>query len=729
MAKNEAKITFVAETGKFNDSIKGANAELRLSKAEMKLLEKQMQSSGGELEQYEQKQGLLEKQLDASKRKVDALNQKLQVAIKCYGEDSVAVARLRTDIARARTEEEGIQQAIDKCNDELKEAKAASKNASSAYDELTKKISDQESELTRLKKEYSDYVVSGNEASDGARELESSIRQLSDELKGNKRVLSDAADKADELDGSLSDAGTGADSANGGFTILKGTIANLAADAIKSAISKLGEFASYLKELPEATREFRQDISTLETSFDNASFSADTAKETWKELYAIFGEDDRAVETANHISKMAKNQKELNEWVNITTGIWGTYQDSLPVEGLAEASNETAKTGQVTGVLADALNWSGESAQMLSKYMSEDCTTAEDAFNQALKECSNEQERQQLITETLTALYGDAANTYRETSGAQMDAKRAAAEHQEVEAELAETVEPVTTELTELKTELMEGVKPAVESVSGAILNVIGWAREHPIIIGAVTGAVGALAVALGVVAIAAAVYTAAQWAMNSAILANPITWIVVAIVAGAGLIVGAGIAIYNNWDKIKKKANDLKNSVVGAFTKIKDGIVEKINTAKDKVTGAIDKIKNAFKFKWSLPKISIPKFSVSGGKAPWGFGGKGSLPKIDVKWNKDGFIVNKASIIGQLGGKLMGAGEDGPEALTPISLLQDFIDRAFEKNIVHYATEGGGSDIYNFYVDDATINDNAQMREVAKKFVEEMVRLGGMNR
>lgn len=729
MAKNEARITFVAETGEFNDSIKSANVELRVSKAEMKLLEKQMQSSGGELEQYEQKQRLLEKQLDASKQKVDALNQKLQVAIKYYGEDSVAVGKLRTDIAKAKTEEEGIRQAIEKCNSELEEAKTVSKNADSAYATLTKTISDQESELARLKREYSDYIVSGNEASEGARELESSIKQLSGELKENKRILSDAADKVNELDSELEEAGTGADSANGGFTVLKGTIANLAADAIKSAISKLGEFASYLKELPEATREFRQDMSTLETSFDNANFSADTAKETWKELYTVFGEDDRAVETANHISKMAKNQRELNEWVNITTGIWGTYQDSLPVEGLAEASNETAKTGQVTGVLADALNWSSEAAEMFANYMSEDCTTAEDAFNQALQECSNEQERQRLITETLTALYGDAANTYRETSGAQMDAKRAAAEHQEAEAKLAETVEPVTTELTELKTELMEGVQPAVENVSGAILNVIGWAKEHPVIIGAVTGAVGALAVALGVLAIAAAVYTAAQWAMNSAILANPITWIVVAIVAGAGLIIGAGVAIYNNWDKIKKKASELKNDVVGTFTKIKDGVVEKINIAKDKVTGTIDTIKKAFKFKWSLPKISIPKFSVSGGKAPWGFGGKGSLPKIDVKWNKDGFIVNKASIIGQLGGKFMGAGEAGPEALTPISLLQDYIDRAFEKNIVQYATESGTGNVYNFYVDDAMINDNAQIREVTKKFIEEMVRLGGMNR
>lgn len=124
---------------------------------------------------------------------------------------------------------------------------------------------------------------------------------------------------------------------------------------------------------------------------------------------------------------MAKNQKELQQWTTILTGVFGTYGDSLPVESLAETAAETAKTGTVTGSLADALNWSSEAATMFAGYMNKDVKTAEDAFNVALSKCSTEQERQALITETLTKLYGGAAEQYQETAGDILDANDATA--------------------------------------------------------------------------------------------------------------------------------------------------------------------------------------------------------------------------------------------------------------------------------------------------------------
>ena len=63
-----------------------------------------------------------------------------------------------------------------------------------------------------------------------------------------------------------------------------------------------------------------------------------------------------------------------------------------------------------------------------------------------------------------------------------------------------------------------------------------------------------------------------------------------------------------------------------------------------------------------------------------------------------------------------------------PITVLQDYINRAFERNLSINA-EGGGGSVYNFYVNDAMINSSEEMRSVAKDFIEEMVRLGGMNR
>ena len=538
-----------------------------------------------------------------------------------------------------------------------------------------------------------------------------------------------------------------AESAGDGFTVMKGAIADLVSAGIQWGIEKISEFVGYLSSLPAETLELRQDLATLTTSFDDMNFSTETATNTWKGMYAIFGEDDRAVEASNLIAKMSENQQDLNDWTTITTGIWSRYQDSLPVEGLAEASMETAKTGQVTGVLADALNWAG--------YM-------EDDFQKKLDECSTEQERQSLITETLMGLYEESADTYKETAEGQMTAKEAAADLMLAESELAEMVEPVTTEFTVLKTEMLEGLMPAMEAISGVMTDALEWMREHPTAMQAISAAVGVLAVGFTGLAVALGIYTVYQWAMNSALLANPIVWIVAAIIAAVAALVAIGVVLYKNWDKIKAKAQEvwgavtakfneakskvtsimeniktsvtskfesIKQGAINKFTALKNGIINPIQTAKDKISGIINKIKGLFNFSWSIPKPKVPKFTVSGGKAPWGFGGKGKLPSVDVKWNALGAVVTKPTLVGSVGDTLMGAGEAGAEAILPISVLQDYINNAFDRNVYAYAAAGGGGEVYNFYVNDATINDNAQMRDVAKDFITEMVRLGGMNR
>lgn len=268
--------------------------------------------------------------------------------------------------------------------------------------------------------------------------VKAAIESMADRLEMLEGVADEAQGQLEELEKASRDL-------KGGFTIAKGAAADLVSSGIQTIVGAAKDAATSIYGLAESTREFRQDMGTLETAFDSAGFSAETATDTWKGLYSVFGEDDRAVEAANNIARMADNQEELEEWVKITTGVWGTYQDALPVESLAEAAAETAKVGQVTGTFADALNWSSEAAEMLAGFMNDEVTTAEDAFNVALSACSDEADRQALITDTLTVLYGDAAAKYEETAGTLMDANAANADYTLTLAEMGEKIEPVTT--------------------------------------------------------------------------------------------------------------------------------------------------------------------------------------------------------------------------------------------------------------------------------------------
>ena len=199
----------------------------------------------------------------------------------------------------------------------------------------------------------------------------------------------------------------------------------------------------------ESTREYRTEMGKLETAFTTSGLTAKAAESTYTSLYSVLGETDQAVEASNHLAKLCDTEEQLSSWTDICTGVYATFGNSLPVEGLTEAANETAKVGQVTGSLADALNWAGVS---------------EDEFNAKLEKCSSEQERAQLITETLTGLYSDAADTYKELNGDIMSANEAQAKLTAATAKIGAVVEPVIATVKGAFADLVLSIMPVAET-------------------------------------------------------------------------------------------------------------------------------------------------------------------------------------------------------------------------------------------------------------------------
>lgn len=215
--------------------------------------------------------------------------------------------------------------------------------------------------------------------------------------------------------------------------------------------------------LAEETREAHENMGKLETSFTTAGHSAEDAKNTYTELYGVLGDDGQATEAAAHLAKLTTNEKELSDWTNICTGVYATFGDSLPIEGLTEAANETAKTGSITGNLADALNWAGVS---------------EDDFQASLDACTSEQERQALITSTLNGLYSEAADKYREVNGDIIDAQKATANLNSAMAALGAIAEPIITKLKQLAAELLQEITPFVELIGKGLTGALSGAES-----------------------------------------------------------------------------------------------------------------------------------------------------------------------------------------------------------------------------------------------------------
>lgn len=128
---------------------------------------------------------------------------------------------------------------------------------------------------------------------------------------------------------------------------------------------------------------------------------------------------------------------------------------------------------------------------------------------------------------------------------------------------------------------------------------------------------------------------------------------------------------------------NAAKNTVTSIFDSIKSKISNTIDSAKSIVSKGVDKLKSAFNFSWSLPKLKLPHISVTGGVAPYGIGGKGSLPKFSIEWYKKamngGMILNAPTIFGfnPESGKFLGGGEAGSETVVGTNSLLSMIKKS----------------------------------------------------
>lgn len=251
-------------------------------------------------------------------------------------------------------------------------------------------------------------------------------------------------------------------------------ITTFAKTAVGVGVAGASALAAAFLSLDSATEEYRRAQGRLNTAYEAAGYSAQTATQAYRDFYGILGDTDTATEASQLLAKLAQSEEDVSTWTRIAAGVSGTFGDSLPIEGLIEAANETAKTGTVTGVLADALNWgalAGEKFGVALKADTEaneewnkavnEAASAEDYFNLALESCGSEAERNRLIMDALSRGYEDAATAFYQNNQQLVASRNQQAALQEVTAGLGETSATVKTRVLELFGAMADGtVRP-----------------------------------------------------------------------------------------------------------------------------------------------------------------------------------------------------------------------------------------------------------------------------
>lgn len=112
-----------------------------------------------------------------------------------------------------------------------------------------------------------------------------------------------------------------------------------------------------------------------------------------------------------------------------------------------------------------------------------------------------------------------------------------------------------------------------------------------------------------------------------------------------------------STWNRLKSSTssafNSIRSTAASVWNGIKNAIIRPIESAKNTVSGIMKKIKGIFPLHIGriFSGLSLPHISVSGGKAPFGIGGKGSLPHFSVAWHKKAenqpYMFSNATLFG----------------------------------------------------------------------------------
>ena len=543
----------------YRAALRNISQNLKEVSSELKLVSSQYGNNDTSIEALTAKQTALTHRLEEQKSKLSVLREQYEKMGSEYQQNKEKHEQLIASYTREKSELERIGRELGTTSPEYKQQAEVVEKLKEQVDKSTTANDQNERSMSRMRTQMNN--------------AQTDINKTKSEIKDLESQMGKSADSGDKLGKSIEDAGEKARNAEGGFTVLKGAIANLAGNVITSAINGVQNLAGEAISSADALKKFESTMNFA--GYDDATISK--AKDDMKEYadLTVYDLDTVANTTAQLAANGIQDYTGLTEAAGNLNAVAGGNAETF--KSVAMVLTQTAGAGKLTtenwnqlsdaipgasGKIQEALQKNGAYTGNFRDAMEKGQITA-DEFNQAIMDLGFTDAAQEAATSTETC------------EGAMGNLEAAVTDG------LMQIYDAIGSENV---TGFINSINDAVTAAIPYIKDGVSWLKDNlptiaPLLAGIAT-AMGGIMVAQKVEAMVTAFkswktategMTVAQRLLNAAQLSSPMG-LVLALVAG---LVAAIVVLWNTNDGFRE-------AIINAWQGIKDFVGNAIQAIGD---------------------------------------------------------------------------------------------------------------------------------------------------